>query len=47
MHIDNKKKEILILSNDPTYGLDDTMLTAEKQYSKILLSNRRNSKFPL
>ena len=28
--LDNKKKEILV---DPTDGLDDTRLTAEKEYS--------------
>ena len=31
MHIDNKKKDILINSKDPTQGLDDTKLTAEEQ----------------
>ena len=33
VHIDNKKKDILILGIDPTQVLDDTMLTAEAQYS--------------
>ena len=32
-HIDNKKKDILILGKGPTDGLDDTTLTAEKEYS--------------
>ena len=33
MHTDNKKKYILILGNGLTDGLEDTMLTAEKEYS--------------
>ena len=33
MHIDNKKKYILILGKGQTQGLDDTTLTAEKDYS--------------
>ena len=32
MHIDNKKKDILILDKVPTGGLDDITLTAEKEY---------------
>ena len=31
-HIDNKKKDILIIGKGPTQGLEDT-LTAEKMYS--------------
>ena len=31
-HIDNKKKDILILGKGPTDGLDNTALTAEKEY---------------
>ena len=31
-HVDNKKKEILILGKDPTQGLEQT-LTAGKMYS--------------
>ena len=38
VHIDNKKKDILILGIDPTRGLDDAKLTAEAQYSR---SNRK------
>ena len=42
VHIDNKKKDILILGTGPTQGLDDTMLTAEAQYSiNFLRSNRK------
>ena len=29
VHIDNKKKDILILADGPTQGLDDTTSTAE------------------
>ena len=31
-HIDNKKKDILVLGKGPTQGLENT-LTAEKMYS--------------
>ena len=33
VHIDNKKKDILILGKGPTQGLDNITLTAEAQYS--------------
>ena len=33
VHIDNKRKDILILGKGPTQGLDYTKLTAEKEYS--------------
>ena len=33
VHVDNKKKDILILGEGPTHRLDDTTLTAEKKYS--------------
>ena len=33
LHIGNKKKDILILGEGPTQGLDDTTLTAEKKDS--------------
>ena len=29
VHTDNKEKDILILGEEPTQGLDDTTLTAE------------------
>ena len=32
IHVDNKKKDILILDESPMQGLDDTKLTAEKMY---------------
>ena len=33
IHIDNKSKDILILGKGPTQGLDNTILTAEAEYS--------------
>ena len=33
VHVDNKGKDILILGEGPTWGLDDTTLTAEVKYS--------------
>ena len=33
VHVDNKKNVFLILGEDPTQGLDDTTLTAERKYS--------------
>ena len=42
MHIDNKGRDILILGDGPTQGLDDTMLTAEAIYSiNFTQSNRK------
>ena len=32
VHIDNKGKDILILGEGPTQGLDDTTLTTEAKY---------------
>ena len=32
VHIDNKGKDIIILGEGPTQGLDDTTLTAEAKY---------------
>ena len=33
VHVDNKKKDTLILGEVPIQGLDDTTLTAERKYS--------------
>ena len=33
VHVDDKKKDILILGEGPTQGLDDTTRTVEKKYS--------------
>ena len=40
-HIDNKKKDILVLGKGPTQGLEHT-LTAEKTYASNLLLQKRN-----
>ena len=45
VHIDNKKKDILILDKGATQGLDDTTLTAEAHYSVNF--SRSNKKFYL
>ena len=45
VHIDNKNKDILILGNGPTQGLDDTTLIAEAQCS--INFSRSNGKFCL
>ena len=33
VHVENKKKDILILGEGPTQGFDGTTLTTEKMYS--------------
>ena len=35
VHVDNKKKDILILGEGPTQGLGDTILTTEKSIQLI------------
>ena len=45
VHVDNKKKDILIFGDGPTQGLDGTILTAEKLYSINFTEN--NKKFCL
>ena len=45
IHVDNKKKDILIFGDGPTQGLDGTILTAEKLYSINFTEN--NKKFCL
>ena len=45
MHIDNKKKDILILGKGSTQGLDNTKLTADADYS--INFSRANRKFAL
>ena len=44
-HVDDKKKDILILVIGPTQGLDNTKLTAEAKYS--ITFSRSNKKFCL
>ena len=43
VHIDSKKKDILILGIAPTQGLNDTTLTAEAKY--LIDFPRSNEKF--
>ena len=45
VHAENKKKDILILGEGPTQGLDDTTLTAEKKNSIGFIEH--NKKFCL
>ena len=47
MHIDNKKKDILILGTGPTQGLEDTTLSAETQYSINFSRSNRKFRFSL
>ena len=42
VHVDNKKKDNLILDEGHTQGLDDTTLTPEKSIQSILQSLERN-----
>ena len=42
VHIDNKKKGLLILGEGPTQGLDRTTSTAEKKYSFNFTRSRKN-----
>ena len=45
VHIDNKKKDILILGMGPRQGLDDTTLTAEAQYSTNFSRSNKKTLF--
>ena len=45
VHTDNKVKDTLIFGEGPTQRLDDTLLTAEAQYS--ISFSRSNRKFCL
>ena len=42
LHVDNKKKDILILGQGPTQGLDDITLAPEKMYSINVTATRKN-----
>ena len=44
VHIDNAIKEILILSEEPTQGLDDTTLAAEAKYPIIFRQPKKKKK---
>ena len=41
VHFDNKGKDILILGKDPTQGLGEHSLTAEKMYSVNYTDHRK------
>ena len=43
VHVDYKKKDILILGKGPTQGLDGTTLTAEKLYSINFTENNKKN----
>ena len=45
VHVDNKKKDILVLGEGSTQGLDGTTSTAEKKYS--INFTKSNKKFCL
>ena len=40
-HVDNKDKDILILGEGPTQGLDGTTLTVEKMYPTNFTENNK------
>ena len=46
-HIDNKKKDILILGKGPTQGLGEHSLTAEKMYSINFTVTKKKHLFKL
>ena len=41
VHIYNKNKDILILGEGPTQGLDDTAITAEAKYPISFIQSRK------
>ena len=45
VHIDNKGKDILILSIGPTQGLNDTTLTVEAKYLRLHYNGSNSSFF--
>ena len=45
VHADSKKKDTIVLGEDPTHGLDGTSLTAEKKY--LINFTKNNKKFCL
>ena len=47
MHVDNKKKDIAILREGPSKGLDGTKLTAEKKHSINFAENNKKFCLPL
>ena len=47
VHVDTNKKDILILGEGPTQGLDGTTLTAEKMYSTNFTAAKKKILFKL
>ena len=47
VYVDNKNKDILILGEGPTQGLDDTTLTAEAKYPTDFTQPRKRIVFSL
>ena len=47
IHVDNKKKDILILGKGPTQGLGKHSLSAEKMYSVNFTVTRKNFRLSL
>ena len=45
VHVDNKKKDILILRERPTQELDSTTLNAEKTYLTNFTNSRKKNLF--
>ena len=45
MHIDNNKKDILILGKGPNDALDDTTLTTEKEYLMNFIEQQNKLRF--
>ena len=41
VHVDNKKKDSLVLGEQPTQILDSTTITAEKKYSINFTENNK------
>ena len=42
VHVDNKKKDILVIGKGPTQGLGENSLTAEKMYSINFMLKERD-----
>ena len=42
VHIDNKNKDIIILGEEPTQGLNDITLTTEAKYPTVLHNHEKD-----
>ena len=47
VHIDNKKKYVVIIDDDPTQGLDGTTLAVEKNYLINFIVRKKKIRFKL